>query len=308
VSAQGHSHRHEHAHARDASQSRLGWTALLTGIFMLAEIAGGLVSGSLALLADAGHMFTDFAALGMAWFAARLSRRPADWKRTYGFDRFAILVAFVNGLSLFVIAGFILFEAVQRMLEPVEILGPVMLSVAIAGLLVNVLAFWILHGADRGNLNVRGAAAHVLGDLLGSVAAILAAGIIMATGWVQADPILSVLVALLILRSAWSVVRDSGHILLESAPSQLDSRQIAADLVAGVEGVEDVHHLHLWSITENRGMVTLHARIRDEAEPGEVIAAIKRYLEQAYGLSHATVEVETTCCADETLSGHAHAH
>ncbi len=295
-----HSHHahdgHDHS---ELNQTRLGWAALLTAGFMLAEILGGYFSGSLALLADAGHMFTDFASLGLAWFAARLIRRPADWKRTYGFDRFAVLVAFVNGLALFVIAAFIVFEAIGRLFEPQPVAGPLMLGIAVTGLLVNILAFLVLHGADRSNLNVRGAALHVLGDLLGSVAAILAAGIIIWTGWTPADPLLSVLVAVLILRSGWVVVRESGHILLEAAPEEIDRRDISSDLVENLEGLEDVHHVHVWSISQERRMATLHARLREGAEPEAVINAIKQRMSNKFDLGHTTVEIEQTRCADE---------
>ena len=294
----GHNHGGAHVHS-GVNERRIGWAAVLTGVFMLAEVAGGLISGSLALLADAGHMLTDFAALGMAWAAFRVARRPADWKRTYGFDRFSVLVAFVNGLSLFVIAGFIVAEAVQRLATPVEVLGGPMLAVAAAGLIVNIAAFVILHGADRSNLNVRGAALHVLGDLLGSVAAIAAALIILTTGWMAADPILSVLVALLILRSAWFVVKESGHILLEGAPAELDSRAIAEDLTAHVPEVVDIHHIHVWSITQERPMMTLHARVSDAARPEAVSAAIKARLAERFRVEHATVEIEHDDCADE---------
>ncbi len=299
----GHTHSHPHppgaGHVHSGvNERRIGWAALLTGVFMLAEVAGGLISGSLALLADAGHMLTDFAALGMAWAAFRVARRPADWKRTYGFDRFSVLVAFVNGLSLFVIAGFIVAEAVQRLNAPVEVLGGPMLAVAAAGLVVNIAAFVILHGADRSNLNVRGAALHVLGDLLGSVAAIAAALIILTTGWMAADPILSVLVALLILRSAWMVVKESGHILLEGAPAELDNRVIAEDLTAHIPEVVDIHHIHAWSITQERPMMTLHARVSDKARPERVSAAIKSRLAERFHVEHATVEIEHDDCAD----------
>jgi cobalt-zinc-cadmium efflux system protein len=301
----GHTHSHDHAHHPGAghvhsgvNERRIGWAALLTGVFMLTEVAGGLISGSLALLADAGHMLTDFAALGMAWAAFRVARRPADWKRTYGFDRFSVLVAFVNGLSLFVIAGFIITEAAQRLNAPVDVLGVPMLAVAGAGLVVNIAAFVILHGADRGNLNVRGAALHVLGDLLGSVAAIAAAVIILTTGWMAADPILSVLVALLILRSAWMVVKESGHILLEGAPAELDNRVIAEDLTAHIPEVVDIHHIHAWSITQERPMMTLHARVSDKARPERVSAAIKARLAERFRVEHATVEIEHDDCAD----------
>jgi cobalt-zinc-cadmium efflux system protein len=171
----------------------------------------------LALLADAGHMLTDFASLALAWFGFRLAREPADWKRTYGFDRFSVLIAFVNGLALFVIAAWITWEAVTRLREPVPVMGGVMFAVALAGLLVNVLAFWVLQGGDTENLNIRAAALHVFGDLLGSVAAITASLVILLTGWTPIDPLLSVLVALIILRSAWRVVGESAHILLEAA-------------------------------------------------------------------------------------------
>lgn len=292
----GHGHA-GHNHAAHATRARLGWAAAITMLFMLVEIAGGLVSGSLALLADAGHMFTDAGALALAWFAAGIAQRPADWKRSYGFDRFSVVVAFANGLALFVIAALIVSEAVQRLFEPAEVMGVPMLFVAAAGLMVNIIAFFILHGAER-NLNVRGAMLHVLGDLLGSVAAIVAAIVIIYTGWTPIDPILSVLVAVLILRSAWSLVRDAGHILLEAAPAGLDSRTIAADLTTHVAGVADVHHIHIWSITEERRMATLHARLVEGIEAEPAVSAIKSRLHDQFGIAHATVEVEFGPCAD----------
>jgi cobalt-zinc-cadmium efflux system protein len=271
---------------------------------MVAEVVGGLVSGSLALLADAGHMFTDAGALGLAWFAAGIAQRPADWKRSYGFDRFSVVVAFANGLALFAIAALIVYEAVQRLFMPAEVMGVPMLLVAAAGLGVNIAAFFILHGAEK-NLNVRGAVLHVLGDLLGSVAAIVAAIVIIYTGWMPIDPILSVLVALLILRSAWSLVRESGHILLEAAPAEIDSRAIAADLTANVAGIADVHHIHVWSITEERRMATLHARLAEEAGAEAVVGAIKSRLAEKFGIAHATIEVEFGPCADPNCAGEA---
>lgn len=279
--------------------------ALLTGGFMLAEVVGGLISGSLALLADAGHMLTDFAALLLAWLAFRFSRWEADRTRTYGFDRLQVLVAFTSGLSLFVISGFILVEAVRRFTEPVEVLGGMMLAIAVAGLIVNIAVFAILHGGDRENLNVRAATVHVLGDLLGSVGAVVAAGIIITTGWMAADPLISMLVVLLILYSAWKVVRDSAHILLEGTPTGLKLIEIEADLEANVSAVDDVHHIHAWSITQERPMITLHARLRDGANADAAIGAIKARLKERFGITHATVEVEFADCADRS---HAHAH
>jgi cobalt-zinc-cadmium efflux system protein len=290
------SHAHDHAHRHSpGKERRLGIVALLTGGFMVAEAIGGVLSGSLALLADAGHMLTDFASLALAWFAARIARRPADWRRTYGFDRFSVLAAFVNGLALFAIAVWITGEAVGRLLAPVEVAGTAMLVIAALGLAVNVAAFLVLHGGaedgHRHDLNIRGAALHVLGDLLGSVAAIAAALVIMLTGWTPIDPLLSVLVVLLILGAAWRVVRDSGRILLEAAPAGQDTRAIAADL-AMLDGVERVHHVHLWSISEQRPMITLQARLGAGADPAAARRAIRDRLDSRHGIGHATIEIE----------------
>jgi cobalt-zinc-cadmium efflux system protein len=301
-------HDHGHAHAHTANERRVGIAALLTGGFMLAEVAGGLISGSLALLADAGHMLTDFASLALAWLGFRLARRPADWRRTYGFDRFSVLVAFVNGLALFAIAFWIGLEAWHRLAEPVAVLGGVMFLVALAGLVVNIIAFLLLSGGEAQNLNVRAAALHVAGDLLGSVAALAAAIVIMLTGWTPIDPILSVAVALIILRSAWLVVRDAGHILLEGAPAALDTRAIREDLTRAVPGVVDVHHVHAWSISEERPMITLHARVTGEQPPERLVAEIKARLSERFHVAHATVEIEFDACADDhAAGGHAHA-
>lgn len=305
----GHGHAHDHgsghghSHTHGANERSVGIAALLTGTFMLAELAGGIVSGSLALLADAGHMLTDFASLALAWFGFRLARKPADWKRTYGFDRFSVLVAFINGLTLFVIAAWIVFEAVHRLREPIEVMGGLMFWVALGGLLVNVLAFFVLQGGDKDNLNIRAAGLHVLGDLLGSVAAIAAALIIIFTGWTPIDPLLSVLVALIILRSAWHVVRESAHILLEGSPTHIDVREIEQDLAAEVPGVADIHHVHAWSITQERPMITLHARLDPCADSDTVLAAIKARLAEHFRITHATVEIERETCVDEHGSG-----
>ncbi len=298
----GHSHGHAHNHTHGASERRVAIAAVLIGVFMLAEVAGGIVSGSLALLADAGHMLTDFASLVLAWMAFRLARRPADAARTYGFDRAQVLVAFVNGLTLFAICGWIAYEAVARLFEPQPVLGGLMLVVAVLGFLVNIAAFAALHGADRSNMNVRGAMLHVIGDLLGSAAAIAGALVILATGWMPIDPILSLVVAGLVLRSAWGLVAESAHVLLEGAPAHVDAAAIPADLTAHIAEVEDVHHVHAWSITPERPMVTLHARIRDGADAGPAIRAIKERLRARFAIDHATVEIEHGPCADEGLA------
>jgi cobalt-zinc-cadmium efflux system protein len=298
-----HAHAHGHSHR---NERRMLLAASLTGVFMVAEVIGGVLSGSLALLADAGHMLADFAALVLAWLAFRFSRWPADRERTYGFDRLQVLVAYSSGLSMFAIAGFIVLEAVDRLRDPAPLLAGTMLAVAVAGLLVNIVVFTILHGADRENLNVRAAAIHVLGDLLGSIGAIIAAIVILQTGWLAADALISILVAVLILRSAWMIVRDSGHILIEGAPVGVAPSEIEADLEANVPEIEDVHHVHAWSITQERPIVTLHARLCEGREADAAIHAIKQRLHEKFGVTHATVEIELADCSDHSARKHAH--
>lgn len=266
--------------------------AVLTAAFMFAEAVGGLIAGSLALVADAGHMLADTASLWLAWFAVRLARRPADLERTFGFHRLQVLAAFTNGLALFFIAIVIVWEAVRRFTEPVEVLAGPMLVIAVIGLLVNVVAFFVLHGAERDNLNVKGAMLHVVGDLLGSVGAIVAALVILWTGWEPIDPLLSVLVTLLILRSAWFLVQESSHILLEAAPRGLDIEAMKLDLIGNIPGLILVHHVHAWSLTQERPMVTLHACVSDVARAQETSQAIKARLKSRFGVDHVTVEVE----------------
>ena len=290
-----------HSHAGSAGNvKRVQIALVLTGAFMLVEVAGGIISGSLALLADAGHMLTDTMALALAAVAFRVSARPADSRRSYGYQRFQILAAFVNGLSLLGIVGWILLEAVQRFLSPVNVMGTTMLLVAAAGLLVNLVSFLVLHGGDRENLNIQGAATHVAGDLLGSVAAIVAAVVIISTGWMPIDPILSVVVALLILRSAWQLVKRSAHILLEGAPEWLDVEEMQRQIVARVPAVTGIHHVHVWGLTPQHPMLTMHISLLEL--PGDttpIVRLVKEVLRDEYGIGHSTIEVETDDCADE---------
>jgi cobalt-zinc-cadmium efflux system protein len=287
----GHGHAgHDHHHGY-ANRRAVGLAAALTGGFMLVEVAGGLVSCSLALLADAGHMLTDFAALSMAWIAVRVAERPADATRTFGFDRVSVLVAFVNGLALFGVAIWIVVEAWRRVSDPVAVTAGIMLWVAAAGLAVNIAAFWVLSRGDRDNLNMRAALIHVAGDLLGSVAAIAAALIIMSTGWMPIDPILSVPVALLILRSALAVVRDSAHIVLEGAPARFDPPEIRNALMAEVPDLRDVRHIHTWSITQERPMVTLEADLDAGGDAEAAKRSIRGILAEKFGFEHVTIEI-----------------
>lgn len=290
----------EHAQSLSANRRRVQLALVLTAVFMVVEVAGGLLSGSLALLADAGHMLTDTMALALAALAFRVSARPADSKRSFGYHRFQILAAFVNGLTLLLIVGWILFEALQRFMDPPAVTGSLMLAVAGAGLLVNLVVFAILHGGDQENLNMRGAALHVLGDLLGSIAAIAAAIVILATGWMPIDPLLSVVVAALILRSAWLLVKRSAHILLEGTPEWLDVEQMQKSVTDRVPQICGIHHVHVWGLTPQYLMLTMHIDV-DRDHGGDttmVVRRVKTLLSDEFGIRHSTIEVETGECAD----------
>ena len=289
-----------HAHEADESNLRRVMIALvLTGMFMLVEIAGGIIAGSLALLADAGHMLTDTMALALAAMAFHVAKRPPDGNLTFGYQRFQILAAFVNGLSLLAIVGWILFEAVSRLISPSDVLGGTMLVVASAGLVVNLICFAVLNSGDRENLNIRAAALHVAGDLLGSIAAIVAAIVIIYTGWMTIDPILSIAVAALILKSAWSLVKRSAHVLLEGAPEWLNVTSMQERIVAGVPAVGEIHHVHIWGLTPQQLMLTMHMSLADPAASQlQVIRDVKRFLKKEYGIGHCTIEVDVEGCAD----------
>ena len=289
------SHDHEH----HGNLKRVQVALVLTATFMVVEVIGGIISGSLALLADAGHMLTDTMALALAAFAFRVSARPADKKRSFGYQRVQIIAAFVNGLALIVLVGMILFEAIKRFIEPPDVIGGTMLMVACAGLVVNIVSFLVLHGGDQENLNIRGAALHVAGDLLGSVAAISAAIVILYTGWMPIDPILSVLVAMLILRSAWQLVKRSAHILLEGAPEWLNVDDMQMRIKSHVPEIDSIHHVHVWGLTQQDLMLTMHVVFRQQPENlTDCVRRVKSVLKDEFAISHSTIEVETDDCAD----------
>ncbi|KQU98807.1 zinc transporter ZitB [Mesorhizobium sp. Root102] len=305
----GHDHGAGHVHG-STDKKRVLIAACLTGGFMIAEALGGILTGSLALLADAGHMLADSIALGLAWYAFHLAGRPATGRLTYGFGRVKTLVAYTNGIAIFVIALWIVYEAWGRLQAPAPVLGGPMLVVATLGLLVNIGSFFVLHGGDRESLNMRGAILHVLGDLFGSAAAIVAALVILATGWTPIDPILSVLVSLLILYTAWSLMSEAAHVLLEGVPPSLDRDLIARDIEATVVGVREVHHMHVWSLDGTSNMATLHACLEESVDAYQAVSAVKKRLASEHGISHATVESEFGQCADDgdDHDDHDHGH
>lgn len=291
--ARGHRHEHPrgHGHARGAGPGRLRAVLALTAAFMVAEVVGGLLSNSLALLADAGHMLTDAGAIALSLFAIRFARLPANDEKTFGYYRLEILAALINGAALLVISGWIVVEAWQRFHAPEPIEGGLMLVVASLGLAVNLLAAWLLHGAADESLNVRGAYLHVLGDLLGSVGAIAAAIVVLSTGWWPADPIISVLVAALILRSAWTLVRESVDVLLEAVPSHIDLTAVRAAMIE-LPAVQDVHDLHVWTLTSRYVALSAHAVVADPADNQTVLDEIRDCMERRFGIRHVTVQIE----------------
>lgn len=271
---------------------------MLTAGFMVVEAVGGWLAGSLALIADAGHMFMDSAALLLAWGAWRLSHRPTDRRRSYGYRRVQVLAALVNSLALLVLVGWLLFEAVHRLAAPRVVDGQLMLALAVAGAAVNVVAARLLHADRESDLNVGAAYLHVLGDLAGSGAAALAAVLVLAFGWYAADPLLSLVVAALIARGAVGLLRRSAHILLEGIPEGFDPDSLAAELPRDIDGLEDVHHVHAWSLGSGESLVTLHARVRADSDPARVLEAVKRLLAERHGVHHSTVQLECGPCAD----------
>ncbi|HEX7113394.1 MAG TPA: cation diffusion facilitator family transporter [Mizugakiibacter sp.] len=303
----GHDHVHGYAHAPRSERTLLVAFAL-TVAMLAGEAVGGWWSGSLALLADAGHMLVDAAALLLAFLGARFARRPADARRSFGYGRLEVLAGFVNALVQFALVAGIAFEAVMRLREPQPILSGVMLAVALLGLGVNALVLRSLHGHDADDVNTAGARLHVFGDLLGSVAAIAAALLVRYAGWLWADPLLSLLVSLLILRSAWSLLRRSAHILLEGVPEGVEPQALTAALHAADPDVADIHHLHVWQLASGSRMATLHARVCEGADTHNALLAIKRVLRERYGIDHATVQIEAQECADRDHPCHEGGH
>ncbi|WP_420960968.1 cation diffusion facilitator family transporter [Brucella sp. IR073] len=283
---------HNHDHGKP-DKRRVLIAAVLTSGFMVVEAVGGILAGALALLADAGHMLTDSVSLLLAWYAFHLAEHPATNSMSYGFGRVKTLVAYTNGLAIFVVGAWIVYEAIERFEHPSAVLGGPMLGVGVAGLAVNVIAYLVLHGGDRENLNMRGAILHVLGDLLGSVAAIVAAVVILLTGWYPIDPILSALVAVMLFASAWRLTRDGGRLLLEGAPGTADPETIARDLESAIPGVEDVHHIHVWSLDGKSNLATMHVEIAPQADAAAIVARVKQRLASMHGIAHATIEIDT---------------
>jgi cobalt-zinc-cadmium efflux system protein len=285
-----HDHFHGELTDRAVLQGRMRWVLVITAVFMLAEVVGGILANSLALLADAGHMFTDVGALALSLVAMHLAQRPPDARRTYGYVRLEILAALANGAALLVIALFILREAWDRFRTPPEVDGPLMLAVAAVGLLVNVVAAVLLHSHAGESLNVKGAYLHVLGDLLGSLGAVTAGLLVMTQGWMMADPVISVVIALLIMGGAWRLVREAVDVLLEAAPRDVDVEELVESL-QDIQGLEEVHDVHVWTLTSGFVAMSGHGIIDDLTIHRKVLDEINRRLNRR-GISHVTFQLE----------------
>ncbi len=304
-SADPHTHTHAHGESCDHGHAshthadtstadgrrRVAISFVLIASFMFVEVAGGVISGSLALLADAAHMLTDAASLALAWIGYKLAARPADETRTYGFARVRVLAAFTNGLALIALAAWILIEGVQRLQSPQPVIGPLLLGIAVIGLVVNLICFAVLHGGDREDLNLRGALWHVAGDLLGSLAAIIAAIIIIKTGWMPIDPILSMLVAILVLVAGVRITKQSGHILIQGAPDTLTPEKVRAALGPELNEAASIDDIHIWSLSEKDTVITLKISANRTQSTEQLRARIRSKLTQSFAFSQLTVEI-----------------
>lgn len=293
-------HGHGHGHAGSANARRLALVLGLVVVYMLAEVAGAILTNSLALLADAGHMLSDAGALGLSLFALWIARKPPTPGHTYGFYRTEILAALINGATLVAISGYVFLEAFRRLGTPAEVQGGWMMAVATGGLGINLLGLWILQAGRHDNLNMRGAWLHVLTDALGSVGAMTAGGLIWAFGWAWADPVASVLIGILVLYSAWGLLRETVAVLMEGAPGHIDVDHVR-DAIAGADGVLSAHDLHVWTITSGMVALSAHVVAREPERPGELLRRLQTLLDARFGIDHVTIQIEPEdfgdCCA-----------
>lgn len=299
VARQATPHAHKHGHASD-SRRRLSVVLALTAIYMIAEVVGGWWTGSLALLADAGHMLTDVAALALALIAAWFGTRPATSKKTFGYHRLEILAALVNGVALVVISLLIFFEAYQRWSSPPTVRGGVVMLVAAGGLIINLVCAWILHSPHEVDLNIRGAWLHVISDALGSLGAIIAGAIMSVYGWYTADPLFSALIGILIVWSSWRLIREATNVLLEGTPAHINLAAVEEAIMC-TEGVSDVHDLHIWTITSGREALSAHVIHAYSISQPELLKELRTKLHDRFGVDHLTIQMETPDFEDETF-------
>jgi cobalt-zinc-cadmium efflux system protein len=303
-----HHHHHGHGHVHTSNRRRLGVVLALVASYMVAEAVGGWLAGSLALLADAGHMLSDAAALALALFASWITTRPATPQRTFGYHRTEILAALANGVTLVAISLVIFVEAFERIRDPQPVQGALVMGIALGGLLVNGIGMWVLHGGRDDNLNVRGAWLHMLGDALGSVGAVVGGALVYFRGWTWVDPVVSVLIGLLVIYSSWGLLRESVSVLLEGTPSHIDLHEVRSAMLQ-VPDVEAVHDLHVWTITSGMEAMSGHVIVADPGErrpSADILADLHRMLHDRFGLHHLTIQLEPRGFSDAgcvTLAG-----
>lgn len=297
----GHSHSHSHSHAPDNLKGLL-IALIITGSIMLLEFFGGLVTGSLALLSDSGHMLGDTVSLALSLVAMIFAVKPPSLKNSYGYYRFEIMAALFNGVTLFIIAGFIIWEAYQRFFSPPEVASGTMMIIAAVGLLANLVSAWSLMRKSnvQENINVRSAYLHIVSDALGSVGALLAGLIMKLFSWYIADPIISVLVALLILRGAWGVIKQAFHILMEGTPLNVKTRDVQEALLL-IDGVIEVHDLHIWTITSGLDALSGHLLIQDHKDHQRVLQEATSLVEETFGIHHSTLQIENSSMKHKSL-------
>ncbi len=293
----GHAHDHGHGHGAESSadrggdRRRLKWVLALVLFYMIAEFVGGLWTGSLALLADAGHMLSDAAALGLALLALWFSERPANPRFSYGYHRSEILAALANGMTILILVGFLIAEAIDRLETPTEVLGPGMTLIAIGGLLVNLAGLKVLHGGRGGSLNLEGAFLHVLADTLGSVGAIAAGALVWAFDWTWADAVVTLAISLLLIFSTWGLLKETLGILMEGTPAHLDPGEIGGAIQA-VEGVRSVHDLHVWTITNGRVALSAHVATSETPPASDLLERLRKDLKDRFRIDHTTIQIE----------------
>lgn len=305
-----HNHEHVHAHgghshSYNANKKALTLSFILIAGFMVVEFVGGFLTNSLALISDAGHMLSDTVALGLSLSALIFGAKAATSTKTYGYKRFEILAALLNGFVLVVLAIFIFIEAIERLSTPPQVLGKGMIIISVIGLIINIIVAWILHskGNTKENLNVKSALVHVIGDLLGSIGAITAGALILAFGWNIADPIASMIVSVLVLRSGWSVLKESVNILMEGKPANIDSNKVISTLLA-IDGVQNVHDLHIWMITSDFYTMTVHLRVDNNVDRDLLLEKAKMAIRKNYEIEHITIQIEgrELCTHEETCN------
>lgn len=299
----GAHHSHSHSHERHAAGSirKLKIALVLTSVYMFAEAFGGWFANSLALLADAGHMLTDVAAMALTLAAIWFASRPATPKKTFGYYRLEILAAFINGIALVLISLWVIYEAVERWSAPPVIKGFELTAIAVGGLIVNLICAWLLHGDHEHDLNMRGAWLHVIGDALGSVTAIAAGALILAFGWLWADAVSSVLISLIIIFSAWNLIKESVNVLLEGTPAHINLKAVE-EAIRATENVEDVHDLHVWTITSGMEALSVHIIHRENVSQKALLQQIRTRLHDEFGIDHLTIQMETL--ETETQAAH----